>query len=128
MNKTLPILCVFIFNAFAQCAKTEGNLYFVPDQAAFFPQSAVECVVSDKPDYFPQLSLENSFAVAATADQRNNAGFSGVYAAISECHTAMCKNILALHSGRNLAIRQFPPIAHANTPPVRSSEDDFLIS
>jgi hypothetical protein len=129
MIKTLPLLCIFIFNAFAQCARIENNLYYTPDCSAFLQQAAVECVVTDKPDYFPPVSGGNGFSNSATSEfSKHNSpvASSAVYTALFECYNAFCKTHLAKQRGVGFTIRCSAQIAHVKTSFISSSEDEPL--
>jgi hypothetical protein len=125
--RTLPLLCVFIVNAFAQCARIENNLNYTPDHSAFLQQATVECVVTDKPDYFAPVSAGNGFSVAPPSDELAcSLAIFSVHTALFECYNAFCKTLMAKQRGVGFTTRRFAQIAHVKTSLFNSSEDEPL--
>jgi hypothetical protein len=123
----LSILSVFIVNAFAQCARIENNLYYTPDHSAFLQQATVECIVTDKPDYFPPVSAGNGFSVAPPSDELScSLAISSIHTALFECYKAFYKTLMAKQRGVGFTIRRFAQIAHVKTSFFSSSEDEPL--
>jgi hypothetical protein len=123
MIKTLPLLCVFVFNAFAQCARTENSLYSPADYAVLFPFAQIECVVLDKPDYFAPSPLENDFSAVRISDPACPPDFSCVHAAILSRYNAFCKTVMARQSNAYLDGRRCILIAYVKAPHLDSPED-----
>jgi hypothetical protein len=127
MIKTLPLLFVFAFNAFAQCARTENSQYYPANYAVFFPCAQIECVVFDKPDYFAPVSDENDPAAPASAVHACALDISSVHMALFERYNAFCKTIMARQSNAYLDGRRCILIAYVKAPHVDSPEDVPLI-
>ena len=123
MYKTLPLLCVFIFNAFAQCVRIENSLYSPADYAVLFPQSQIECVVWDKPDYFAPVSTGNDFSAMLPSGRACASGFSSIHTAILSRYNAFYKTVMAKQRTAVSNARRCMLIAYVKTPLNYSSED-----
>jgi hypothetical protein len=123
MIKTLPLLCVFIFNAFAQCARIENSLYFPADYAVLFPHAQIECVVWDKPDYFAPVSTEKVFSAVQPSGCACTSAFSSNHTAILSRYNVFCKIIMTKQSGAYLNGRRSILIAYVKALLCDSPED-----
>jgi hypothetical protein len=123
MNKTIPLLCVFAFNAFAQCARIEHNLYYIPDNTFSTDQTPVECVVPDKPDYFAQVSAGNDFSAAHNSENSIGPDVSSIHTALLARFSSLCETVMAKQRAALFNLQPGILISHVKTPPGNSSED-----
>jgi hypothetical protein len=123
MIKTLPLLCVFVFNAFVQCARLENCLYYPADYAVLFPFAQVECIVLDKPDYFAPVPTENDFSAVQPLCRACGPVLSCDHAAILSRYNAFCKTVLAMQSSVCLNGRRSRCIAYVKALHFDSPED-----
>ena len=123
MIKTLPLLCVFVYNAFAQCARIENSLYSPADHAVLFPQAQIECVVWDKPDYFAPVSTGNDFSAVQPSGRACITVSSSNHTAILSRYNAFCKTIMARQSSTYLHGRRCILIAYVKSLLCDSPED-----
>jgi hypothetical protein len=123
ISKFLPLLCVFVFDAFAQCARVENNLYYYPDNTVPTDQTQVECVVLDKPDYFAQVSAGNDFFAAQPSRNDGGPDVLAIHAALLSRYSSLCEAIMAKQCVALLNIRCCMLIAYVKTPLFGSPED-----